>query len=188
MTIARIENGAVAELRAADLSSVPEHKRSQWRTLSGDKPAYDPNIERLEGPSYQIGDTEVVRTWSKVPLDAETVKAKLKAYCAQKRFSLETWGCVVNGHHVDTNRESQGKLVAEFVAIQAGLRVDPSVWKMKDGTFVSLSNADMSALILAARTHIATTFAVESAINAAIDAGSITTTFALDLVSFTEAP
>jgi hypothetical protein len=102
-------------------------------------------------------------------------KIDLIALAADKRWRAETGGCRWNGKPVATDRDSQSKLMAEYVAIQAGLRSDPSLWKFADGSFASLSNANAAAMILAARAHVATCFAVEAALLADIDVGAVTT-------------
>ena len=110
---------------------------------------------------------------------APGAKARLTAYAAARRYAVETGGCAWSGHTVQTDRESQSKLIAEFVAIGASLRTDPSPWKMADG-FASLTNAQMLAVIAAARAHIAAAFAAEAAAVASITAGTITTTAEID--------
>lgn len=102
-------------------------------------------------------------------------KADLAAAAANRRWQAETAGCTWNGKPVATDRDSQSKLIAEYVAIQAGLRADPSPWKFADGTFASLTNAEAAQMILAARSHVAACFEVEAVVLAEIDAGTITT-------------
>ncbi len=104
----------------------------------------------------------------------------LRAYAAAKRWEVETGGCIWSTYTIATDRDSQAKLIAEFVSIGAGLRIDPSPWKFANAVFVSLSNTDMGAVIMAARTHIAACFAAEAAVLAAITAGTITTRDAID--------
>lgn len=114
-----------------------------------------------------------------VPLAAP--EPPLTSYAATVRWQREVGGTTWNGRPVDTDRESgQPKLLAEFVAISAGLRTDPSPWKFANGEFVSLSNADMGALCLAVRNFIAAQFAIEATVLAAIEAGTVTTTAEID--------
>ncbi len=107
-------------------------------------------------------------------------QAELTAYAAARRYQVEVGGCTWSTYTVATDRESQGKLIAEFVAISGGLRTDPSPWKFKDGTFADLSNADMSAVAMAARAHIANAFALEQQALADITGGTITTYAEID--------
>ncbi len=63
MTIARIDNGAVAELRNIDLTDVPVHKRDQWLPLEGEPSSYNGELEYLIGPEYQVEETRVLQVW-----------------------------------------------------------------------------------------------------------------------------
>lgn len=110
-------------------------------------------------------------------------KIALAQYAADKRWRVETGGCPWSGHVIATDRDSQSKLMAEFVAIGGGLRSDPSPWKMTAG-FVSLTNAQMATAIAAARTHVATAFATEAAVLAQVNAGTITTTAQIDAAAW----
>lgn len=108
----------------------------------------------------------------------------LKSYAAEKRWEVEISGVIWNGYTVATDRDSQGKLMAEFIAINAGLRTDPSGWKMKSGEFVLLTNAEMLNVIVTARTHISNAFEKERQILDEIEAGTITSTEQIDGISW----
>lgn len=111
---------------------------------------------------------------------AAGIKPGLKSYAAERRYAFEVGGCTWNGWPVATDRESQNKLLAEFVAIGGGLRTDGAKWKFADGVFRSLTNTQAAAMITAARTHIATAFETEDQVIAAIDAGTVTSTAQID--------
>lgn len=111
-------------------------------------------------------------------------KTRLIAYAADKRWRVETGGVIWQGHPIATDRESQSKLLVEFVAMGAGLRPDPSPWKCAAGTWLTASNADMAAIIGAAQTHIRTAFAVERAVANEIAAGTITTRAQIDAAAW----
>lgn len=58
MTIARINNGTVTEIRDISLADVPPHKQSWWLPVVGeDQPAVGGT------PVYEVGASEVTRTW-----------------------------------------------------------------------------------------------------------------------------
>lgn len=99
---------------------------------------------------------------------------QLKAHAAAVRYGFETGGCDWGDYRVHTDRESQGKLLAEFVAMSAGLRQDPSAWKFVNG-FAVLSNAQMSEVVFASRMHVADAYGRETAVVAAIEGGEVTT-------------
>ncbi len=65
MTIARIENGGIVEIRADfTLDDVPEHKRDRWRPIEGEQPAYDHRVETISEPALLIEPSRVVRQWT----------------------------------------------------------------------------------------------------------------------------
>lgn len=71
--LARIENGAIVELRNIQIGDVPEHKRAAWLPVEGEPPAFDPNREILTGPTMTIEQTRVLRQWSKALNVPDTV-------------------------------------------------------------------------------------------------------------------
>lgn len=103
-------------------------------------------------------------------------KPQLKEFAASKRWAVETSGCPWNGFVVSTDRESQSKLIAVFVAMGAGLRSDGETWKFDDGVFRPLSNAEAQHMIATSLTHIKTAFAVEASVLADIESETITNT------------
>lgn len=113
-------------------------------------------------------------------------KVALIAYAANARWQKEVGGVAwpdgESTHVIATDRESQGKLLMEFVAINNGLRADPSPWKFAGGYFVSLTNAQMSAVALVGRSFVADAYSREAAVQAGINAGTITTTAEIDAV------
>lgn len=118
-----------------------------------------------------------------VPDEGPLTKEQLLAYAADKRWQKEVGGTVWNGHGVATDRPSQSKSLAEFVAISANLRTDPSLWKFKDG-FAELSSADMSQVVLAGRAHVAACFAVEGSLEVSINDGTVTTKAEIDVAAW----
>ena len=121
----------------------------------------------------------------KRPLPPSPTKNDLAAIASDKRWQVEVGGFfTTQGHHIATDRESQTKLLAEMVAIGAGLRADPSPWKLMGNGFVFLTNAQMLQVIGEARQHIASAFATEAVVLAKIDGGTITTTEKIDAASW----
>lgn len=112
-------------------------------------------------------DGNEVGTPTDVPTD-------LKAYATHRRWLKEIGGTIWNGWPVHTDRESQSKIIAERLAIEAGERTDPDGWKFADGQFRMVSNEDFMGLASAVRQHVRDCFALEAAITAQIEAGTIT--------------
>lgn len=100
-------------------------------------------------------------------------------YAANKRYEVEVGGCMYGNNIVQTDRDSQTKMIAEMVALGANLRPDPSPWKFGNG-FANLTNAQMLEVIMTARLHIATAFAVEAGVLEQIALGNITTKEQID--------
>ncbi len=127
--------------------------------------------------TFDGSKTVVTVSYEYVPPSPE----ELVAYAADVRWRKEVAGVEWSeGLVIQTDRESQGKLLAEFVAISGGLRPDPSPWKFADNKFAMLSNADMGAVCLASRAHVAAAYATEDVLVAQIDAGTITTAAQID--------
>lgn len=114
-----------------------------------------------------------IGTSTEVPTD-------LKAYAAHRRWLKEIGGTVWNGWLVYTDRESQSKIISERLAIEAGERNDPDGWKFADGQFRMVSNADFISLSSAVREHVRACFAIEAAVLAQIEAGTITAEAEID--------
>lgn len=116
--------------------------------------------------------------------EPEEEPVNLYEYTADKRWYVEVGGTTWAGKHVATDRDSQGKLLAEFVAITNEIRMDPSPWKFGDGQFELISNEDMLGIILTARSHIANSFAIEAYVLNEIASNNITTTEEVDQASW----
>lgn len=116
------------------------------------------------------------------PPTPEQIKASLADHAAQKRYEKEVGGTIWNGWPVHTDRESQSKIIAEGLAIEAGERTDPDAWKFADGVFRMVSNEDFTSLASAVRQHVRDCFALEGQVLALITTGVITTTEQIDLV------
>ncbi|MEI2387628.1 DUF4376 domain-containing protein [Breoghania sp. JC706] len=103
---------------------------------------------------------------------------ELKAYLASIRFGAETGGLVVDTMEIATDRDSQGKILA--ARVKAGADADfTTTWKALNGWF-SLDAAAIVAMSDAVLAHVATCFAAEETVAAAIDAGEVTTQAAID--------
>jgi len=104
----------------------------------------------------------------------------LKAYAAGKRWALEVGGAVWQGFPIHTDRESQGKYLAELQAISLDARIDGDLWKFADGVARPIANADFPSLAIAAREHVRQAFGIEFAVLASVEAGTVTTTAEVD--------
>lgn len=115
-----------------------------------------------------------------VDLDPNERKSQLSAYAADVRWQKEVGGTLWNGWPVHTDRESQGKIIAERLAIEAGERDDPDGWKFADGQFRMVSNADFIDLSNAVRDHVRQCYAIEALVLTKIETGDITSEAEID--------
>lgn len=118
-----------------------------------------------------IADGKTVYPYTPPP---PPTKQELSWYAAQKRYEKEVGGTIWTGWPVHTDRESQSKIIAERLAIEAGERSDPDGWKFADGVFRMVSNADFMALASAVRQHVRDCFTLEAVVLSQIEAGTIT--------------
>ncbi len=174
-----------------DIAHLPPTPGRTFAVVKGDEVvsvSHDPStLWPIDARVIETDDMSVAAGWRLVsgvltsPADIQPTPSDLRARAAAKRWAVETGGCLdPSARPIATDRDSQAKLIAEMVAIGAGMRTDPSPWKLADGSFSSLTNVEMLAVIAAARAHIAAAFAAEAVVLAAIDAGTITTLAAVD--------
>ena len=143
---------------------LPEYLGRDWELIEA-------NGRVSPGDSVNITTGEV--TYKTPPVAPPPTKAELRSRAAEKRWEVEVGGTVWNGWPVATDRESQNKVMGEFIGIMAGIR-NGGGWKFADGVFRPLSNQEAQAMGLAVRAHIAAAFMTEAALIAGIDAGNIT--------------
>ena len=104
--------------------------------------------------------------------------ADLKAAAAAKRWQVETGGVVAGGMPIDTSRASQAMISGAHAYIQA----QPSAtvdFKAASG-WVTLDAAAVTTIALAVAGHVQSCFGVERLVEAALDAGTITTLAEID--------
>lgn len=159
----------------AELDAIGIYKVEETDTPAGKRPVSH-TFARIDGKvSY-------VPTYEDIPPSPSPspTKAELGGYAANLRYEREVGGVAWGDYVIQSDRESQSKLLAEFVAISAGLRADPSPWKFANNQFASISNADMATICLAVRAHVAAMFALEETVQTQIDSGTITTLAEID--------
>lgn len=100
---------------------------------------------------------------------AAGVKELMKAVAADKRWQKETGGVTWNGHTIHTDRESQAKIIAAYVAAKDGIRADPSKWKVPGG-FIDVINAEAIEMALTVMAHVQGCYDAETAMCDQIDA------------------
>ena len=147
--------------RAGEWHVVPDHRGEIWFDAQGE-------AVRVAG----LGDPADNGLRPSAPPPGV---AALKARAAEQRYQLEIGGLAWKQYRVGTDRESQQKLsTAYLVAVQQPAFVIPA-WKMLDGTFVALTNADVVDLGKAVLALVQTAFHAEKLVCEQIDAGRVKT-------------
>lgn len=94
----------------------------------------------------------------------------LPAYCAARRFAMETRGIEVAGALISTSRDSQALIIGALLRTMRG--ADTIRWKSETG-FVDLSAEQVGAMADAVGTHVQDAFDREATALAGIEDGSI---------------
>jgi hypothetical protein len=107
--------------------------------------------------------------------------AYLAAYAATARYNKEVGGTTVSGVAYPTDRETQAKLTAAYsmAAANSALTID---WKLANGTFATLTAAQVMAIAIAVGTFVQKCFSTEAAVAVGINASppTISTTAEID--------
>lgn len=141
---------------------------------------FNPKIEQYAGPFYTFDATSAVGTYNAVDKNMDEVKGNLKGIVASNRYDRECSGLKVtiqgNEVFVYTDRQNRNMYIQQyqFMADNA-----TALWKFPE-MWLTLSKAEMGAIITASVAHIHDAFAWEGTKAAEIDA--CTTLAELDLV------
>jgi hypothetical protein len=106
----------------------------------------------------------------------------LIAYAANKRWRVETGGIVVGGAHIDTSRDSQAMIANAYAYVTAS--GSSSIAFKADSGWVTLDPATVKAIALSVGAHVQSCFAIEQTVDAAILAGTISTTAEIDAAAW----
>lgn len=87
----------------------------------------------------------------------ESVRREKLLEIAAWRYLEETKGVYINGNLISTTRDSQASLTATFTSMKEGF-ISTVNWKMADGTFVTLSLSDITAIAQAVVSHVQSCF------------------------------
>lgn len=109
-------------------------------------------------------------------------KAELIAYAADKRWRVETGGITVAGASIDTSRDSQAMITGAYSYSQAH---PEQLIKFKSASgWVDLDAATVASIATAVGVHVQACFAIEATIDAAIEAGTVTTFAEIDAAAW----
>lgn len=121
------------------------------------------------GGVWSSYEPEVVETLAAAYVPLPHVLAVKEAELAHARWQRETGGFMFQpvgektAHRFVSTREAMGPVMGALLAAQAGVFLDPTLWKTADGNFVRLTAADVVPMFKAFVAHVAASFADEAA-------------------------
>ena len=124
--------------------------------------SFDASLRRVEGAWVLVEAAEIAR-------------AALRARASAARWARETSGVTVGGAHIPTDQRTQMVLAGAFARAVADESYAIPNWKLPDGSYVSLSNPEIRAIATSVADHIQGCFDLNAEVDAAIEAGEITT-------------
>lgn len=106
-------------------------------------------------------------------------RADLLAYAADRRWRIEVGGIVIAGVPIATDDRSKIMIMGARVAAASDAAWQ-TIWHGADGQTYPLNAAAMIAISGAVEAHVNATFGTFATVKTAIEAGTITTTAAID--------
>lgn len=104
----------------------------------------------------------------------------LYAYARQKRYEVETGGVMFNGVLIRTDPDSQARITGAYTLLQADPTLTEVDWEAQPQQWVTVDADTMKAIGIAVGRHVQACFSTLRAVQAAIAAGTITTTAEID--------
>ncbi len=129
--------------------------------LEGDLPTVNDETQYIEQNEYSqwvINDTTVTKTYTIINIPFEETKEVYLRKPHDIRKLYEEGGINFTDTNttilrIQTDRASQAKISASYMAAKDGIRTENSLWKTMDG-FVAISNVDMISLGQAVLNHV----------------------------------
>lgn len=109
---------------------------------------------------------------------------QMKAYAADKRWRVETGGLVVNGVSIRTDEKSQNKLSGAVQLISADPSLTSVDWEAQPGVWMAVDASSITAIGVAVGRHVQQCFSTLKAIQAEIEAGTITSFAAIEVAAW----
>lgn len=135
-------------------------------------------VDVLDGMTGDKGPTEAYRAWLAAGGKLGDSTPDLVAYAAAARYAKETAGITVGTAPIATDRASQALITGMWAAAQ----ITPSIsvaFKASTG-FVTINAQQVEKIATAVAAHVQACFTAEAQVDAAITAGTITTTKQID--------
>lgn len=112
------------------------------------------------GGVVPVGTTGSYTPPTEEPETLQTKKAKKAAEIAEWRYAKETKGIQIAGVKVRTDRESQATISGAYSSLRDGL-IQSVDWKAANGTFVTLTLQEITAIAQAVAQHVQGSFTRE---------------------------
>jgi len=138
-------------------------KTHGWLPVQGF--SYNNKFQNISAPDIQADKV----VYTAVDKNIADVKTYLKSVVANLRWRKELDGYQYNDYDIVTDERSQVKMIGALLGIVAGVRVNNSKWKFKDG-FKAVSNEDMAAICGATNAYIQSLYDKENGQIAEIEA------------------
>lgn len=127
-------------------------------------------IQRYEGPFWSYTDSEATATYTAVDKPLDLVKGDLKQITSSVRYAKEIAGVKVTIQDgevtVDTSRDGRNIFAQKYALMSDQETVN---WKFPEG-WLTLSKAELGAIVAAGAAHIQSAFDWEMEKNSVIDA------------------
>ncbi|MBZ9850124.1 DUF4376 domain-containing protein [Mesorhizobium sp. CA14] len=141
------------------------------RKIIDEPPPFDAEKQtRILSPIDEWGVTETTATAKYVVSDLpfEAVRANKLAALADKRWTIENGGVVINGASVRTDANSQAKITGAVSLFQNDPELESIDWEAQPGVWVTLDAATMKAIGIAVGRHVQACFSRARALSASI--------------------
>jgi hypothetical protein len=180
--IARTDGGqSVLELRQGVLTDIPAAARGNWRAVTEVTPAIDNFSQIRTVPAFAVSadGTLVSMTWQSVNLPTVWLQMRLKDYTANLRWQKQQLPMTLpDGTIIDATEASKTKIDQALRVLEKGWTASID-FKAENG-WITVDLAALTTVAQALVSREQALFTTEKAIEAAIDAGSVTTTAGVD--------
>ncbi len=129
--------------------------------IIGSEPSYNPQTQRVSGPTYQFTGEAVERIYTVETIPLSEVQAQRLAELAAIRYQHETAGITLSGMTIETDRESQALITGawSFSQLNPAVLID---WKATTG-WIQIDAATIAGIAGAVAAHVQACFSAERA-------------------------
>lgn len=137
--------------------------------IGSSAPAYDSMYETLAGPFYTYNNNEATETYTKQDLPLRDMKKNLQKLVTEQRYFKEIAGTTTTAQSttvtIDTSRDGRNIFIQKLMLMGDSETVQ---WKFPE-TWLTLTKADLLAVVTAGATYIQNQFTWEATINTSLE-------------------